>query len=191
MLLFIEVSSTALILWLTLFAPLRNWLNSTKSSKRPQVFNLNLEYETFCERMWPKLFKNFPCIKQMPIVLWTDFLVFFLSLSPFIFKYSISDVLTTVKYMKARVLLSNYITSWLFDCDLRSTAFVISQYSCTIYLIVCLNNFIHLLWIIQHSVYSFDCFFLIFYDSWKKLFALTSHYIIFFPLLTLYSVGTM
>ena len=45
MLLFVEISSTALILLLTLVAPLRNWLNSIKSSKRLNIFNFNLEYE--------------------------------------------------------------------------------------------------------------------------------------------------
>ena len=45
--LFIEVHSTALILLLTLVSPLRNWLCSAKSSKRPGVFNFNLGYETF------------------------------------------------------------------------------------------------------------------------------------------------
>ena len=42
-----EFSSTALILLLTLVALLRNWLNSSKSFKRLNVFNFSLEYETF------------------------------------------------------------------------------------------------------------------------------------------------
>ena len=79
MMLFIEVCSTALVLLLTLVAPLRNWPNSTKSSKRLKMLNFNLEYEIFCELMQPKLFKNFSCIKWKLNVLWTDFLIFFLS----------------------------------------------------------------------------------------------------------------
>ena len=55
MLLFMEISSTALILLLTLVAPLRNWLSSTKSSKGLKVLNFNLEYETFFKLMQPKL----------------------------------------------------------------------------------------------------------------------------------------
>ena len=51
MLLFMEFSSTALILLLTLVALLRNWLNSSKSFKRLNVFNFNLEYETFFDLM--------------------------------------------------------------------------------------------------------------------------------------------
>ena len=68
-------------LMLTLVAPLRNWLNSTKSPKRLHIFNFNLEYE-ICELMWPKLFNNFSCIKWKPNVFWTDFLIFFLSVLP-------------------------------------------------------------------------------------------------------------
>ena len=33
-----------------------------------------------------------------------------------------------------------YVTSWSFDCDLKSEKFVISQYSCTTYFIVCVKN---------------------------------------------------
>ena len=55
---FMEVSSTALILLLTLVAPLRNWLSSTKSSKRLKVFNISSEYEMFFELMHPKIFKK-------------------------------------------------------------------------------------------------------------------------------------
>ena len=58
MLLYMEVSSTALVLLMALVASLRNWLNSPKSPKRLKVFNFNLEYETFCELTQPKLFKT-------------------------------------------------------------------------------------------------------------------------------------
>ena len=58
-----EVSSAALILLLTLVAPLRNWLTSAKSSKRLKVFNFSLEHKTFFELMQPNLLKIFSCIK--------------------------------------------------------------------------------------------------------------------------------
>ena len=35
-----------------------------KVLQETKVFNFNLEYETFCKLMQPKLFKNFLCIKQ-------------------------------------------------------------------------------------------------------------------------------
>ena len=58
MLLYMEVSSKALVLLMALVAPLRNWLNSPKSPKRLKVFNFSLEYETFCELTQPKLLKT-------------------------------------------------------------------------------------------------------------------------------------
>ena len=58
-----EFNSTALILCLTLVSPLRNWLNSTKSSKRLKVFIFSIEYEMFCEPMQRKRFKNVSSMK--------------------------------------------------------------------------------------------------------------------------------
>ena len=116
MLLFIEVSSTALTLLLTLVAPLRNWLNSTKSLKRLRVFNFNLEYETFCHLMPPKLFKNFSCIKQKPSVDWIDFFNLLSEYFTIYFFIHYRGFPNNIKYMKVSVIFSmfNVLVIWLW-----------------------------------------------------------------------------
>ena len=116
-----EVSSTALILLLTLVAPLRNWLRSAKSSKRLKVFNFNLEYETFFELMHPKLFKNFPFIKRKRIVLWTDFLIFSLRRFNFHFRTQYFGcpitTLSTVTIFSYRVLSCLCLKNTIFNVE--------------------------------------------------------------------------
>ena len=104
MLLYMEVSSTALVLLMALVAPLRNWLNSPKSPKRLKVFNFNLEYETFCELTQPKLFKTFSRIKRKRNVFLKDFLIF--PYSTFYFRIQYLGCPNNVKYMKTSVILS-------------------------------------------------------------------------------------
>ena len=88
-------------LLLTFIAPLRNWPNSTKSFRRLKVFNFSLEYKTFCELIWnlnfSKTFHVWNGGARKPNDFFEQtFQSSFLSLLPFIFKYSITDVLTTL-----------------------------------------------------------------------------------------------
>ena len=80
-----------------------------------------------------------------------------------------------IQYLRVHLVHLNkcdieYVTSLSFDCDSKLKTFVTSQYSCTIYLVVCLNDFIHLLWRIQtHCLLcSLACFWS--FDSWLKIF---------------------
>ena len=136
-----KVSSTSLLLLLILVGPLRNLLNSTKSSRRLKVFNFNLEYETFCELTQPKLFKTFSRIKRKRNVFLKDFLIF--PYSTFYFRIQYLGYPDNIKYIKYDFDIKN-VTSWSFDCDSKCKTFVISQYSCTIYFIIFLNDFIYL-----------------------------------------------
>ena len=70
-----------------------------------------------------------------------SFLLVFL---PFIFEYILSHVLTTLSIHENECDIK-FITSWWFDCDSKLKTFVIFEYSCTIYFIVRLKDFIHLL----------------------------------------------
>ena len=78
-----------------------------------------------------------------------------------------------IQYLRVHLVHLNecdieYVTSLSFDCDSKLKTFVTSQYSCSIYLIVCLNDFIHLWKIQTHCLLcSLACFYPL--DSWIKI----------------------
>ena len=143
-----------------------------------------------CELMQPKLFKSFSCIKQKHVVLWTDFVIFSLSVLPFIFEYIISHVLTTLsKWKWVWYWVYNFLVIWLWFkaeniCDIWILMYNLLHFPFEgFYSLVGKNPNLLLLRLRA-------CFWSSMTHRWK-LFALTSHYIIFFLSLPLYSVRTM